>query len=72
MTDVTKTCDGLLPEPREACNLFLSDCKESGINILITETYRSQARQNYLYEQGRIRTGSRLLGHYLAIILQGI
>jgi len=63
MTDVTKTCrdiNELLPAARKACNLFLSECKKAGLDIFITETYRSQARQNYLYEQGRTRAGKKV------------
>ena len=41
-----------------ACKLFLATCKAKGINIFITETYRSQDRQNYLYAQGRTREGN--------------
>lgn len=40
-----------------ACELFLKKCEEAGLKVLITETYRSQARQSYLYEQGRTRPG---------------
>lgn len=38
-----------------ACRLFLNECKKSGLNIFISETYRSQERQNELYEQGRTK-----------------
>ena len=41
-----------------ACKLFLANCKDKGINIFITETYRSQDRQDYLYTQGRTREGN--------------
>ena len=41
-----------------ACKLFLATCKARGINIFITETYRSQDRQDYLYTQGRTREGN--------------
>lgn len=41
-----------------ACKLFMAACKAKGINIFITETYRSQDRQNYLYAQGRTREGN--------------
>ena len=57
---ITKSCRDikqLNPLAQTACNLFLAECKRAGINIFITETYRSQARQNYLYEQGRTRPG---------------
>ena len=47
----------LLPVAQAACNLFLEKCKEEGINIFVTETYRSQERQNELYEQGRTKPG---------------
>lgn len=43
-----------------ACNLFMAECKKQGLNVLITETYRSQARQDYLYAQGRTRAGKKV------------
>jgi peptidoglycan L-alanyl-D-glutamate endopeptidase CwlK len=61
MPDLTKACrslDELKPAARKACDLFLAACKAKQINIFVTETYRSQARQNYLYEQGRTRPGN--------------
>lgn len=61
--DITKPCrdiDELLSVARKACNLFLVECKKAGLNIFITETYRPQARQNYLYEQGRTRPGNKV------------
>lgn len=59
-TDYTKACrdiSALSPLAQKACNLFLKECKEAGLNVLITETHRSQARQDYLYAQGRTRPG---------------
>jgi len=59
--DVTKAVrdiSQLTPIAQKACNLFLEKCKKQGLNVLITETYRSQERQNYLYEQGRTRPGN--------------
>lgn len=53
---VNKTCRNiseLNPEAQFACNLFLKECEKQGLKVLITETYRSQERQNYLYSQGR-------------------
>lgn len=47
----------LKPLAQQACNLFLSECKKAGLDIFITETYRSQDRQEYLYTQGRNRPG---------------
>lgn len=63
MSDVTKTVrdiSELKQVAQVACNLFMSECKKAGIDIFITETYRSQARQNYLYEQGRTRPGDEI------------
>lgn len=58
---VTKTCrdiSELNPLAQKACRLFMDECKKAGLPVLITETYRSQARQNYLYAQGRTRAGN--------------
>ncbi|WP_431808200.1 M15 family metallopeptidase [Lysinibacillus sphaericus] len=58
---VTTTCRNLaelLPVAQTACRLLFQECYKAGIhNIFVTETYRSQARQNYLYAQGRTRPG---------------
>lgn len=49
----------LLPVAQTACRLLFQECYKAGIrDIFITETYRSQARQNYLYQQGRTRPGA--------------
>lgn len=57
---VEKSCRDikeLSAQAQKACDLFMEECKKQGLNVLITETYRSQERQNYLYEQGRSRPG---------------
>ncbi len=58
---ITATCrdlDQLLPVAQLACRLLFQECYKAGIqNVFITETYRSQERQNYLYAQGRTRPG---------------
>lgn len=60
-TSVNTTCRDLaelLPAAQTACRLPLQECFKAGIkSIFITETYRSQDRQNYLYAQGRTRPG---------------
>lgn len=61
--DITKPCrslDELLPEVKKGAELFLEECKKQGLNVLITETYRPQARQDWLYEQGRTRAGKKV------------
>lgn len=61
MTSVTQTCRDLAEltsTAQQACRLLFQECYKAGIrNIFITETYRSQERQNYLYAQGRTRPG---------------
>ena len=60
---VTNTCRDigeLTPEAKRACNLFMAECERQGLNVLITETYRSQERQDYLYAQGRTRAGKKV------------
>ncbi|MFJ7914785.1 MULTISPECIES: hypothetical protein [unclassified Lysinibacillus] len=60
-TSVTTTCRNLaelLPAAQKACRLLFQACYKAYIkNIFITETYRSQEPQNYLYAQGRTRLG---------------
>ncbi|MDD3040082.1 M15 family metallopeptidase [Bacteroides sp.] len=61
MSDITKACrdiSELSVSAQAACTLFLDKCKKAGLSVLITETYRPQARQNWLYEQGRTRPGN--------------
>lgn len=61
MTSITTTCreiSELLPTAQTACRLLFQECFKAGIkNVFITETYRSQERQKYLYAQGRTRPG---------------
>lgn len=63
MSNVTKACRDvgeLTKNAQTACTMFLKECKKQGLDVLITETYRSQERQNYLYEQGRTRPGQKV------------
>lgn len=60
MSNIIEACrdiSELTPNAQKACKLFLKRCEENGLKVRITETYRSQERQNYLYEQGRTRKG---------------
>ena len=60
MTDTIRDIGELSVNAQSACRLFLEECKKQGLNVLITETYRSQERQNYLYAQGRTRAGKKV------------
>lgn len=53
ITSSNRDIKALSTVAQTACELFMSKCKEAGLNVLITETARSQERQNYLYCQGR-------------------
>lgn len=56
---VTTTCrdlNELTAAAQLACRLLFQECYKADIDdIFITETFRSQGRQNYLFEQGRTR-----------------
>ena len=63
MADVTTQCrdiSELTPAAQRACRLFLERCAQRGLDVFITETYRSQERQDYLYSLGRTRSGSKV------------
>lgn len=57
MADVKTTCRDLAElttAAQLACRLLFQECYKAGIkDIFITETYRSQERQNYLWSLGR-------------------
>ncbi len=50
----------LTPAAQSACRLFMEECQKNGLDIFITETYRSQERQNYLYSLGRTLPGKKV------------
>lgn len=58
VTTVCRDISALTENAQKACNLFLERCTKAGLPVCITETYRSQERQNYLYAQGRTRSGN--------------
>lgn len=58
MSAVITDIGELLPNAQTACRAFLELCESEGLKVRITETYRSQARQNELYAQGRTTPGS--------------
>lgn len=48
----------LHPYVKHLAEKLLAECKRQGLNIIITETYRTKERQDYLYAQGRTRPGN--------------
>ena len=57
-TEMISDLDELSPKTRELAIKFLEKCEEKGLSVRITETYRTQARQDMLYKQGRTTSGS--------------
>lgn len=47
----------LHPTMQVYCRRFIDKCKERGIDLIITCTYRSAAEQDALYTQGRTTAG---------------
>lgn len=58
MSSVCNSISELAENAQLACRLFLSECERRGLKVRITETYRSQQRQNELYAQGRTAPGN--------------
>jgi peptidoglycan L-alanyl-D-glutamate endopeptidase CwlK len=50
--------DELDDKTREAAILFLEIVEDHGLDVVVTETYRTQQRQDYLYAKGRTAPGS--------------
>lgn len=53
----SRNIDDLHPRVAAMCHLFVKKCTESGIDVLITSTYRDSESQQALYEQGRTKPG---------------
>lgn len=56
-TEIISDLEELSPKTRKLALEFLEKCEEEGLSVRITETYRTQARQDMLYEQGRTAPG---------------
>lgn len=48
----------LHPDLIQICHEFVKQCKASGLNVLVTDTFRSRQEQTELYAQGRTKKGS--------------
>ncbi len=59
MVDSRKIED-LHPMVQDLCNKFIAKCKDSGITITITSTYRDNEAQAKLYGQGRTVPGKKV------------
>jgi peptidoglycan LD-endopeptidase CwlK len=53
----SRSIDDLHPALKPIAIAFLNDLKEQGIDVIVTDTYRSSDEQNALYAQGRTKPG---------------
>ncbi len=53
----SRSLDDLLPQVKALAEKFISRCKEEGIDLLITSTYRDKESQAALFAQGRTAPG---------------
>ena len=53
----SRNLDDLLPQVKIKVEQFIQACKDKGIDILVTSTYRDMESQDALYEQGRTTQG---------------
>lgn len=53
MFEANRNIDDLQGEMQSRVRWWLDECERAGLNILITETKRSKARQLFLYAKGR-------------------
>lgn len=56
----SRSLDDLLPQVRAKAALFVAECREHGIDILITSTFRDHESQAAIYAQGRTTPGKRV------------
>ncbi|ONI37630.1 hypothetical protein AN639_12785 [Candidatus Epulonipiscium fishelsonii] len=59
MNKTDRSISSLNKIAKTACKTFLEECKKQNVHIFITETYRSQERQDYLYGIGRTHSLSK-------------
>lgn len=54
----SRNLSDLNPKVAALCSEFINRCKEQGIDVIITSTYRDAESQNALYAQGRTVSGA--------------
>lgn len=56
----SRKVEDLHPKVAELCRTFIDRCKNEGIDVLITSTYRDKESQDALYAQGRTKPGAKV------------
>lgn len=57
VSKVIKDLDRLHPYVNKLAKMLIERCRENGIEIIITETFRTKKRQQQLYNKGRTTSG---------------
>ena len=57
MAEICRDINELDKDTREGLKVFLEECTKVGLNMKVTETYRTVERQKELYAQGRTTSG---------------
>lgn len=56
----SRKLEDLHPKVEAMCRAFIAACRDEGIDVLITSTYRDNESQNALYAQGRTKPGAKV------------
>jgi peptidoglycan L-alanyl-D-glutamate endopeptidase CwlK len=56
----SRSINDLNPETAVLCSKFVAKCKEHGIDVIITSTFRDYTSQDRLYAQGRTLPGKKV------------
>ena len=56
----SRNINDLKPKVAAMCSEFINRCKDAGIDVIITSTYRDAESQNALYAQGRTAPGKKV------------
>lgn len=56
----SRKLEDLHPKVEQLCHAFIEKCKDEGIDVLITSTYRDAESQNALYAAGRTVKGANV------------
>lgn len=54
---MSRSLDDLKPEVKALAERWLAECKDQGLDVLVTSTLRTFAEQDALYAQGRTAPG---------------
>ena len=53
----SRNIDDLNPHVANLCHIWIEKCKQAGLEVMITSTYRDDAAQDEIFAQGRTKPG---------------